>query len=359
MRTPEQSDVRHGEREVVAPASGDVAAVPLRTSLLTGASGKVDKIDASFPSGPDSPPARDLPSSLSTFPAAPARDRHDRRRRRTDRLATAVVWAAFGLALVPLVSLIWTTLANGSARIDLAFFTNSMRNVVGPGGGIAHALAGTLWITGAATAVSVPIGLLTAIHLVEYRSRIAPAITFLVDVMTGIPSIVAGLFAYGLMALLVGPGAVFGLAGSVALSVLMVPVIVRASEDLLRLVPDELREAAYALGVPRWMTILRVVLPAAASGLVSGVILALARVIGETAPLMIAAGFTASLNNDPTSGSMMTLPVFVYDSYAHPGVDAQPYWDRAWAAALTLIALVMLLNLAGRLLARRVAPLRK
>ena len=299
---------------------------------------------------------------LAPPPRPPAPDARLRamgaRRRLTDRFATGVVWAAFGLALVPLVSVAATAVANGSARVDLTFFTHSMRNVVGEGGGVAHALAGTLWITGVATAISVPIGLLAAIHLVEYRGRLAPVITFLVDVMTGIPSIVAGLFAYGLMALLVGPGAVFGLAGSVALSVLMIPVIVRASEDLLRLVPNELREASLALGAPRWVTITRVVLPSAASGLVSAVILALARVIGETAPLMIAAGFTASLNNDPTRGSMMTLPVFVYDSYAHPGVDAQPYWDRAWAAALTLMALVMLLNLVGRLFARRFAPRR-
>ena len=279
-----------------------------------------------------------------------------RARRLTDRLATGLVWAAFALALLPLASVAWTTLANGSARFDPIFFTNSMRNIVGDGGGIAHALAGTLWVVGVATLISVPIGLLAAIGLVECRSRIAPAITFLVDVMIGIPSIVAGLFAYGLMALLVGPGAVNGLSGSVALSVLMVPVVVRASEDLLRLVPDELREASLALGAPRWATVVHVVLPNAASGLACAVILALARVIGETAPLMIAAGFTASLNLNPAHGPMMTLPVFVYDSYAHPGADARPYWDRAWAAALTLIALVMLLNLAARLLARRFAP---
>jgi len=281
---------------------------------------------------------------------------HDRRRRTTNTAATTLVWIAFALALVPLVSVMWTTLANGSARFDLTFFTNSMRNVVGAGGGASHAIAGTLWITGIATLISVPIGLLTAINLTEYHSRMSRAVTFLVDVMTGIPSIVAGLFACGLMALIFGPGAVFGLGGAIALAVLMIPVIVRSSEDLLRLVPVELREASYALGVPRWVTILRVVLPTAASGLVSGVFLALARVIGETAPLMIAAGFTASLNNDPLNGSMMTLPVFVYDSWAHPGVNAQPYWDRAWAAALTLILLVMLLNLAGRLVARRFAP---
>jgi phosphate transport system permease protein len=158
------------------------------------------------------------------------------------------------------------------------------------------------------------------------------------------------------MSLLFGPGSVFGFAGSVALAVLMIPVVVRSCEELLRLVPNELREAAYALGVPQWVTILRIVVPTAISGLVSGVILALARVIGETAPLMIAAGFTASLNNNPLDNPMMTLPVFVYDSIAHPGVDVQPYFDRAWTGALTLILIVMVLNLAGRLIAGRFAP---
>ena len=130
----------------------------------------------------------------------------------------------------------------------------------------------------------------------------------------------------------------------------------KRQEELLRLVPNELREAAYALGVPKWITIVRIVVPTAISGLVSGIILAVARVIGETAPLMIAAGFTASLNNNLLDNPMMTLPVFVYDSYAHPGADVTPYLDRAWAGALTLILIVMLLNLIGRLVARRFAP---
>ena len=213
-------------------------------------------------------------------------------------------------------------------------------------------------MTGLATLIAVPIGLLTAIYLAEYgvRNRLSKAITFFVDVMTGVPSIVAGLFAYALMSLVFGAGYKSGFAGSLALAVLMIPVVVRSSEELLRLVPNELREAAYALGVPKWLTIVKVVLPTAVSGLVSGVILAIARVIGETAPLLIAAGYTTSLNNNPFAGPMMTLPVFVFDSYAHPGTDVQAYLDRAWTGALTLIAIVMLLNLIGRLIARRFAP---
>jgi phosphate transport system permease protein len=279
-------------------------------------------------------------------------------RQAADRRARHLIVGAFLLALLPLGSVIFEVLSKGMARFDIGFFTQSMRNVVGEGGGAVHAIYGTLYVTGMATLISVPIGLLTAIYLAEYgvRNRLSKAITFFVDVMTGVPSIVAGLFAYALMGLLVGPGTRSGFAGSIALSVLMIPVVVRSSEELLRLVPNELREAAYALGVPKWLTIVKVVLPTAISGLVSGVILAIARVIGETAPLLIAAGFTASLNNNLFANPMMTLPVFVFDSYAHPGTDVQAYWDRAWAGALTLILIVMLLNLIGRLIARRFAP---
>ena len=278
-------------------------------------------------------------------------------RRAADRTAQHLVTGAFLLALLPLGSLLWTTLSAGLARFDATFFTSSMRNIVGEGGGAAHALYGTLYVTGIATAISVPIGLLTAIYLSEYgRGPLARSITFFVDVMTGIPSIVAGLFAYALMALAFGPGTVSGFSGSIALSVLMIPVVVRSVEELLRIVPNELREASYALGVPQWRTILKVVLPTAVSGIVSGVILAVARVIGETAPLMVAAGFTQSLNNNPFANPMMTLPVFVYSEYAYPGVPRDPYTDRAWAGAVTLILLVMTLNLVGRLVARRFAP---
>jgi phosphate transport system permease protein len=279
-------------------------------------------------------------------------------RQAADRRAGNLIAGAFLLALVPLGSVTWVTLSNGLARFDMNFFSQSMRNVVGEGGGAVHAIYGTLYVTGMATLISVPIGLLTAIYLAEYgaRNRLSKSITFFVDVMTGVPSIVAGLFAYALFGLLLGPGARSGFAGSVALSVLMIPVVVRSCEELLKLVPNELREAAYALGVPKWLTIVRVVIPTAISGIISGVILAIARVIGETAPLLIAAGFTASLNNNIFTNPMMTLPVFVYDSYAHPGTDVQAYLDRAWAGALTLILIVMILNLIGRLIARRFAP---
>ncbi|WP_029146372.1 phosphate ABC transporter permease PstA [Microbacterium luticocti] len=282
------------------------------------------------------------------------------RRRALDRLVTSLVATAFIIALLPLISLIWTVLTNGLARFDLAFFSESMRNVVGDGGGALHAIVGTLLITGMATLISVPIGLLTSIYLVEYgRGVFAKAITFLVDVMTGIPSIVAGLFTFALFALILGPAVRNGFMGAVALSVLMIPVVVRSSEEILRLVPNELREASYALGVPKWLTILRIVLPTSLAGIVTGVMLAIARVIGETAPLLLVTGFTFSMNYNLFDDRMMTLPVFVYTQYTQAaGVSAQASIERAWAAALTLILIVMALNLLGRVIAKVFAPKR-
>ena len=279
-------------------------------------------------------------------------------RQARDRLVTSLVVTAFVIALLPLASLLFTVVSNGLDRFDLTFFSNSMRNVVGEGGGALHAITGTLLITGMATLISVPVGLLTSIYLVEYgRGPLARAITFFVDVMTGIPSIVAGLFAFAFFSLILGDAGIrFGFGGSVALSLLMIPVVVRSSEEMLRIVPNELREAAYALGVPKWLTILKVVIPTSIAGIATGVTLAISRVIGETAPLLIISGFTASMNYDLFNDRMMSLPVFLYTQYANPGSDVAPYLERAWAGALTLIAIVMLLNLAARLIARFFSP---
>lgn len=278
-------------------------------------------------------------------------------RKAKDRLVTTLVSSAFIIALAPLISLFITVLSRGTERFDLQLFSESMRNVVGQGGGVLHAIVGTLIMTGIATVISVPVGLLTSIYLVEYgRGALARAITFFVDVMTGIPSIVAGLFAYALFSLAFGPGVRLGVAGAVALSVLMIPVVVRSSEEMLRLVPNELREAAFALGVPKWLTILKVVLPTSLAGITTGVMLAIARVIGETAPLLVAAGFTQNMNYNPFEGRMQSLPVFVYSSYVSQGTDAQAYLDRAWAAALALILIVMALNLIARIVARLFSP---
>ena len=280
------------------------------------------------------------------------------RRKAVDRLVTVLVCSAFGLALIPLVSIIWTVLSNGLPVLSAEFFTYSMRNVVGEGGGIYHATIGTLLITGAAAVISIPIGVFTAIYVVEYGEgrRLSRWIRFLVDVMTGIPSIVAGLFAYALFVLFFGEGVRMGIGGSVALSVLMIPVVVRSCEEMLKLVPNELREASFALGVPKWRTIAKVVLPTALAGIVTGVTLAIARVIGETAPLLIIAGMTDSVNFNLFDGRMATLPVFAYTSIRNPGVPAEFSLDRAWGAALVLLIIVMLLNLVARLVSYFFSP---
>ncbi|MBK8461961.1 MAG: phosphate ABC transporter permease PstA [Nigerium sp.] len=279
------------------------------------------------------------------------------RRKATDRLVTSLVVAAFVIATVPLVSVTWTALSLGLRRFDAVFFTHSMAGVVGEGGGALHAIIGTLLITLAATVISVPIGLMTSIYLVEYgRGPLARVITFFVDVMTGIPSIVAGLFAYALFSMMFGPGHRSGISGAVALSVLMIPVVVRSSEEMLRIVPNELREAAYALGVPKWLTIVKVVLPTCIAGIMTGVVLAIARVIGETAPLLLTAGYIANMNYNLFADRMTTLPLFVFTTYRNSGGTDVTDLDRAWAGSLVLILIVLALNLAARLIARYFAP---
>lgn len=276
-------------------------------------------------------------------------------RRATDRLAGIAVTSAFGLAMIPLVSLVWIVVSRGLRLFSISFLSTDMVGIFGEmtEGGAVHAIVGTLLVTGAAALISIPVGLFTAIYLVEYgRGPLARAITFLVDVMTGIPSIVAGLFAFALFTLIFGPAYRAGIMGAVALAVLMTPVVIRSVEEMLRLVPNELREASYALGVPKWLTIVKVVLRTAAAGIVTGIMLAVARVIGETAPLLITVGQLNQMNWDLFDGRMMTLPVFAYRQYAQGGVGI----DRAWAAALTLILIVMALNLLARLISRYFAP---
>lgn len=291
---------------------------------------------------------------------------------------TTVIYLAFALALIPLIWLTITVIergvqrffvdANGDSQFNLDFLNQSMRGIYGgmPEGGILHAIWGTLLITIVATLISVPIGLMTAIYLAEYgRGWLKKAVTLFVDVMTGIPSIVAGLFAYAVFAVIMGPGTKIGIVGSVALSVLMIPVVVRASEEMLRLVPNELREASYALGVPKWLTIVKVVVRTAIAGISTGVTLAIARVIGETAPLLIVVGVADSMNYNVFDGRMMTLPVYIVAEWRK---GAQPCNDpaipclaeitemRAWAAALVLILIVMALNLIARLISKYFSP---
>jgi phosphate transport system permease protein len=278
----------------------------------------------------------------------------DWRRRAKDRLMTVLIAGAFALAMIPLISLVYEVTKRGIPGLSLAFFTEDARGVVGEGGGASHAIVGTLVITAVAAAISVPIGIMGAIYLSEYgEGRLRRALTFFVDVMTGIPSIVAGLFAYALFEIFFGPGIRLGVMGSVALSVLMIPIVIRSAEEVLKIVPNHLREAAYALGTPKWKTIVKVVLPTAFAGLVTGVMIAVARIVGETAPLLVTTGVVDSMNSDPFNGRMQNLAVYAYNEYRSPGVFKQAAYDKAWAAALTLIAIVMLLNIAARLVYRR------
>ncbi|MEU0205225.1 phosphate ABC transporter permease PstA [Streptomyces canus] len=278
------------------------------------------------------------------------------RRQAKDRVATALVWVAFLLAVVPLVSLVWSTVSRGVKVLDIYFLTHSMGLIADsePGGGIYHAIIGSLEQVGLATLIAAPIGVLTAIYLVEYgRGKLAKAVTFFVDVMTGIPSIVAGLFILSIM--LMFDMQPFGFAGSLALAILMMPVVVRSTEEMLKLVPNELREASLALGIPKWRTILKVVIPTSLGGITTGIMLAIARIAGETAPVLLLVWGNSLINSNPFEGAQQSLPLYIYQQYANSAGSGAAY-DRAWAASLTLIAFVMILNLVARGIARWKAP---
>jgi phosphate transport system permease protein len=288
------------------------------------------------------------------------------RRKVKDRLATTLVYGSFLLALVPLIWLLWTVLSRGLRAISSqGWFTGSQRGLTyrDAGGGVLHAIIGTLEQVLLCTVISVPIALLVAIYLVEYgRGPLARATTFMVDILTGIPSIVAALFIYAVF-VTTFHGDRAGWLVSLALVMLMIPVVVRTTEEMLRLVPDELREASYALGVPKWKTITKIVLPTALSGIVTGIVLGVARVAGETAPLLILVGYSPNNNRNLFSGPQGSLPGMIKDQFSNLGsttvlrgghkVSVHYAADRMWGAALTLILLVMALNLFARLISGR------
>ncbi len=281
-------------------------------------------------------------------------------RKGTDRLVGTLVWSTLAIAMLPLIAVLWEVVSRGAPALSASFFTASQSGVLGAGGGVYHAIMGTLIVTLIATAISVPIGIMAAIYLVEYgkKNRLSQVLTFLVDVMTGIPSIVAGLFALALFTLIFGPGVRMAFGGSVALCVLMIPIVVRSTEEMLKLVPDELREGAYALGVPKWRTIVKVVLPTALGGIVTGATLAVARVAGETAPLLLIVGTFRATNFNPFDGAMATLPVLIFSEATRGGLQEYiPFQlERAWGAALVLIIIVMALNLLARVVGGYFAP---
>jgi phosphate transport system permease protein len=268
-----------------------------------------------------------------------------------NRLMTSLMIVAVILAILPLGGVLGYTIAQGLHRFDADFFTHSMRAVAesDPGGGAYHAIIGTLEQVGIATVISVPFGVMVAVYLVEYsRGRFGRVVSFFIDVMTGLPSIVAGLFILALWVLALHFG-YSGFAGSLALVILMLPTVVRSCEEMLKLVPGSLREASYALGVQKWITIVRIVLPTALPGIVTGVMLAVARVMGETAPVLLTVFGNSSINNNPFSGQQASLPLYVFNEVAQSFDNAV---HRAWTGALTLIIIVLLLNLVARAVAR-------
>jgi phosphate transport system permease protein len=254
-------------------------------------------------------------------------------------------------ALTPLVVLIEFTVRRGSGVISGSFLGHSMAGV-GPlsaGGGVYHAMVGTLEQVVLATAIAVPLGLLVAVGLTEQPTRgLSTTVRFLIDVMTGIPSIVAGLFVFAFWVVGLHRG-FSGFAGALALAIIMLPVVVRTSEEMLLLVPRAVREASWALGLAPWRTIWSVVLPAARGGITTGVLLAVARVTGETAPLLLTVGNNSFINTDPLHGQQASLPVFVF---GQAGSAFDVAVQRAWGGALVLVAFVVVLYLTARILTR-------
>jgi phosphate transport system permease protein len=284
---------------------------------------------------------------LARFAVSPAR-------RRKDRLARGAVLAGTAIALVPLVLIVYYLLRKGLGAWSTTFFTTDPTGNTFFGsssiGGIKSAILGTIEIVALASAIAVPIGVGVAVWLVEYgkNSWFASTVRFFVDVLTGVPSIVFGLFVY--IVLVVGTGSTYaGYKGSIALSLLMLPVVIRSAEVILLLVPAALRESALALGAPRWRVIFSIVLPTALPGMITGVLLAVARAAGETAPLLFTAAATLKTNFN-LGGFMNSLPVQIYKDVTSPTTAVV---NRAWGAALTLVVMILLLNLIARLIARR------
>ncbi|ANN14529.1 phosphate ABC transporter, permease protein PstA [Amycolatopsis orientalis] len=305
-----------------------------------------------------------MSTTLEKTPAlTPAFQQVSLARKSKNWLATVLIWLSFLIAVVPLVWLLATVVINGVKRIPYSnWWTEDFGSVLSDevGGGVLHAVIGSVLQGLVCAIIAVPIGLLVAIYLVEYgRGKLAKTTTFMVDILSGVPSIVAALFIYALWITTLGlPRS--GFAVSLALVLLMIPVVVRSSEEMLRIVPDDLREASYALGVPKWKTIMKIVLPTALSGIVGGVMMALARVMGETAPLLVLVGYSAYVNWDIFGGEQAALPLLMNNErVSNPFNEGTVAFDRIWGAALTLVLIIAIVNLLAMLFARLVAPKKK
>lgn len=282
------------------------------------------------------------------------------RRKLANSTATVLVSLSLAVAVVPLLWVLYAVVSKGyKIVLNSTWWTNSQQGMTAfmAGGGVYHALVGTLLQGLVCAVISIPIGVFTGIYLVEYGggTKLGKLTTFMVDILTGVPSIVAALFIYALWVATLGFQR-SGFAVSLALVLLMIPVIVRSTEEMLRIVPMDLREASYALGVPKWKTILRIVIPTALSGIVTGIMLALARVMGETAPLLILVGYSQAMNFNMFNGFMGSLPGMMYDQTS-AGAGANPVpTERLWGAALTLVLLIAVLNVGARFVAKFFAP---
>lgn len=284
---------------------------------------------------------------MSRRPLAEATTRY-KRRKLVDRLMTALAYLCTAAAIVPLTWIVVYVIYRGIGAWDAEFFT-ALPQLYGDGGGVRNGIVGTLLIVGMAALMGVPVGIMAGIYLAEYGSnRLGGVVRFMADTLTGVPSIVVGLFAFGVV--VVSMGGFNAFAGAFALAVMMVPVITRTTEEILRLVPSSIREASLALGIPRWKTILRVVVPTAMSGIVTGVLLSVARVAGETAPLILTilgTNFPISLN--PFEGPSTTLSLQIYQLAGQPSPQVV---EVAWGAALLLVLMVLGLSLAARVIFR-------
>ncbi len=266
-----------------------------------------------------------------------------RHRKLTNNIMTGLAYFCTLLALIPLAAIILETVIKGLPAWDAEFFTG-LPSTYGSGGGIKNAVVGSAIILGIAVLMAIPTGVISGVYLAEYGdNRLGNGLRFVADVMTGAPSIVIGILGYAVFVVATGHSA--GIFGSIALAILMVPVITRATEEIVRLVPGDLREASLALGIPRWKTIIRIVVPTAISGIVTGVILATARAAGETAPLLFTVGTSNYMNYNPFEGQMMTLPLAVYEQSSYRGEVLQ----TAWGGALLLLVVIVALNLIARL----------
>ncbi|MFI5607349.1 phosphate ABC transporter permease PstA [Amycolatopsis sp. NPDC051903] len=304
-----------------------------------------------------------MTSTLERPATTPAFQQVSAGRKAKNALATVLVWLAFLVAVIPLVWVLYTVVVDGIRRIPYSNWWSEDFGSVLPdevGGGVLHAIIGSLLQGLVCAIIAVPIGLLVAIYLVEYgRGKLARTTTFMVDILSGVPSIVAALFIYALWITTLGlPRS--GFAVSLALVLLMIPVVVRSAEEMLRIVPDDLREASYALGVPKWKTIMKIVLPTALSGIIGGVMMALARVMGETAPLLVLVGYSSYVHWNIFEGEQAALPLLMNNERATNSIDPGSVgFDRIWGAALTLVLIIAIINLLATVISRIVAPKKK